>query len=54
MRDLSGEADFGVKARQAIGVSGNGFEEELQRHGLSQFEIVLAVDRTHATAAEQS
>jgi hypothetical protein len=43
-----------VKSRQAISVTGKGFREELQCNGLSQFEIVRAIDLAHAAAAEQT
>ncbi len=54
VRNLPGDADLGVKAIEAILVRGQMPRQELERHGLTELQIVRAVDLAHAAAAEQA
>ena len=54
MRDLAGDADFGVKPLQPVLVLRGFRGQELQRHGLAQGKIGGAIDFAHAAPAEQS
>ena len=54
VRDLPGDADLGVEAIEAILVLGQMPRQELERHGLTELQIVGAIDLAHAAAAEQA
>jgi hypothetical protein len=54
VRHLPRHADFGVQLRQARGIAVHGFGQELQGDLLSEFQVVRAIDLTHAPFAKAS
>jgi hypothetical protein len=53
MRDGAGDAHLVVELRQASGMAGEILGQQLQRDGLSELEVVGAVDLAHAALAER-
>jgi hypothetical protein len=54
MRHLPCHADFGVQLRQPRGIAIDLGRQELQRHRLTELQIVRAIDLAHAAAAQPS
>ena len=53
VRDLPREPDLGVEAREEALVRGDRLGQELQGDGLSELQVVGAVDLAHAALAEE-
>jgi len=54
MRDLAGDADFAVEARQRSAILHELFRQELQRDILIELQVFRTINLAHAPAANES